>query len=108
MNTRIVAAFLLATAITTPAFADASAQPGGLTRAQVRAELVQFEKAGYQAGGGEDTNYPAAIQAAEARVAQHGAAGGFGGVANGSSSAGASPAVSPTAKDGVQPIYVGG
>lgn len=46
-------------------FAQAS-QP--VTRAQVRAELVELEQAGYHPGG-EDPYYPADIQAAEARVA---------------------------------------
>jgi Domain of unknown function (DUF4148) len=46
-----------------------------LTRAQVRAELVQLEKAGYTPRGGQDPYYPADIQAAEARVAaQNGSA----------------------------------
>ncbi|MFM0632824.1 DUF4148 domain-containing protein [Paraburkholderia xenovorans] len=58
-------------------------------RAQVRAELVQLEKAGYQVGDGDHTTYPAGIQAAEARVAaQNGAASGYGGVTSGSSEAG--------------------
>jgi hypothetical protein len=63
-----------------------------VTRAQVRAELVQLEKAGYQPGHA-DPHYPADIQAAQARVdAQNGtaqaAASGFGGVLNGSSQVG--------------------
>jgi hypothetical protein len=46
----------------------------GVTRAQVRADLVQLEKAGYNVGG-EETTYPSQIQAAEARVAaENGAA----------------------------------
>lgn len=39
-----------------------------VTRAQVRAQLVQIEKAGYNPAR-RDNNYPADIQAAEARVA---------------------------------------
>ena len=86
MNTKIIAAFVLATVIAAPAFADgdpyyphqpvaAAAQPGGLTRAQVRAQLVQIEKAGYNPARSNDPSYPAALQAAEARVAaQNGAA----------------------------------
>ena len=41
----------------------------GVTRAQVRAELVSIEAAGYNPGTGEDANYPADLQAAEAKVA---------------------------------------
>jgi len=40
-----------------------------LTRAEVRADLVRVEKAGYQPGLGEDINYPSDIQAAEAKIA---------------------------------------
>jgi hypothetical protein len=40
-----------------------------LTRAQVRAELVQLEKAGYNPILAANVHYPADIQAAEARVA---------------------------------------
>jgi hypothetical protein len=40
-----------------------------VTRAEVRADLVRLEKAGYQPAVGEDVNYPADIQAAEAKVA---------------------------------------
>jgi hypothetical protein len=38
-----------------------------ITRAQVRAELVQVEKAGYDPTG-DQNNYPANIQAAEAKI----------------------------------------
>jgi hypothetical protein len=65
-----------------------------LTRAQVRAELVQLETAGYNTAHGEDPYYPADIQAAEAKVAaQNGATSGYGGVVSGSWDAGR-PAVS--------------
>jgi cytochrome c556 len=65
-----------------------------VTRAQVRAELVQLEKAGYSPGGGEDPYYPADIQAAEAKVAAQNGATGVGDVANGSSDAGHPAAIS--------------
>jgi hypothetical protein len=49
-----------------PAVASVSSgQP--VTRAQVRAELVALEKAGFRPGL-SDPNYPADVQAAEARV----------------------------------------
>jgi hypothetical protein len=65
-----------------------------VTRAQVRAELVQLEKAGYHVGDGDQAHYPDAIQAAEAKVAApNSATSGYGGVVNGSSDAGR-PAVS--------------
>ncbi|MBB4512545.1 DUF4148 domain-containing protein [Paraburkholderia fungorum] len=69
-----------------------SSQP--VTRAQVRAELIQLEKAGYDPSARNDATYPAEIQAAEAKVAaQNGAANSYGGVVSGSSEAGR-PAVS--------------
>jgi len=60
-----------------------------VTRAQVRAELAQLAQAGYHAGDGDNTHYPDAIQAAEARVsAQNSAATGYGGSVNGTSASG--------------------
>ncbi|CAB3796306.1 hypothetical protein LMG28614_04345 [Paraburkholderia ultramafica] len=40
-----------------------------LTRAEVRADLVRVEQAGYNPSLNDDTNYPADIQAAEAKIA---------------------------------------
>ncbi len=88
IQTVIVAAALAAPVAV---FAQSNAP---VTRAQVRAELVQLEKAGYHPGDGDNTTYPAGIQAAEARVAaQHGTTD-FGGVATGSSDAGRPASVS--------------
>lgn len=63
-----------------------------VTRAQVRAELVQLEKAGYSPVN-DHFDYPASIQAAQARVdAQNGSAqavnSGYGAPIAGSSQAG--------------------
>jgi hypothetical protein len=97
MNIKNIAALTLAAALTAPAFAGVDyhspeapavavtqTQPAGLTRAQVRAELVQVEKAGYRG----HTSYPAEIQVAEAKVSAQNGATGVGGVADGSSDAG--------------------
>ncbi|WP_028204360.1 DUF4148 domain-containing protein [Paraburkholderia nodosa] len=64
-----------------------------VTRAQVRAELVQLQKAGYNPAA-DETQYPSNIQAALARVeatqvAQQSASSSYGGVADGSSDASA-------------------
>ena len=59
---------LLASAALVPAIASAQQASGPVTRAQVREQLVQLEKAGYTPGT-FDPNYPAQIQAAQARVA---------------------------------------
>ncbi|MEX3901156.1 DUF4148 domain-containing protein [Paraburkholderia sp. JPY432] len=47
-------------------FAQSNQQP--VTRAQVRNELIQLERAGYNPSTSNDTEYPADIQAAEQRV----------------------------------------
>ncbi|MFM0342389.1 DUF4148 domain-containing protein [Paraburkholderia fungorum] len=82
------------------------------TRAEVRAELVQLEKAGYNPGASNDATYPAEIQAAEARVAKQNETAvsvadtsGVGGTATGSSASGAS--CSTSSCDGMKPIYFG-
>ncbi|MDR5761119.1 DUF4148 domain-containing protein [Caballeronia sp. LZ035] len=78
-----IAAIALAFAAPVASFAQSS-QP--LTRAEVRAQIVQLEKAGYNPGVVNDTTYPADIQAAEARVAAQSA---YGGVADSNSQSGA-------------------
>ncbi|WP_321799374.1 DUF4148 domain-containing protein [Caballeronia sp. J97] len=55
--------------VAAPTFVFAQNQSAPLTRAQVKAELVQLEQAGYSPATGEQANYPADIQAAEAKVA---------------------------------------
>ncbi|MFM0041790.1 DUF4148 domain-containing protein [Paraburkholderia sediminicola] len=65
-----------------------------LTRAEVRADLVRVEQAGYTPGRADDIDYPADIQAAEAKIAaqddQQLARQAVGGVAqNGSGASGA-------------------
>jgi hypothetical protein len=57
-----------------------------MTRAQVKAELVEFEKAGYNPAFVNDADFPHDLQAAEARVAaQRRSTSGIGGVDSGSS-----------------------
>jgi hypothetical protein len=55
--------------VAAPTFVFAQSQDAPLTRAQVKAELVQLEQAGYSPATGEQANYPSDIQAAEAKVA---------------------------------------
>jgi len=87
-----IQAVVVAAALAAPVAAFAqSNQP--VTRAQVRAELVQLEQTGWRPGQGDHATYPAQIQAAEAKVAAESADTGVGGVANGSSEMGR-PAVS--------------
>ena len=88
----LIQAVVVAAALAAPVavFAQSNAP---LTRAQVRAELVQLENAGYHPGDGDNTTYPAQIQAAEAKVAAQNDAKGVGGAVNGSSDS-ARPAIS--------------
>lgn len=87
----LIQAVVVAAVLAAPVASFAqSNQP--MTRAQVRAELVQLEKAGYHPGI-SSPHYPADIQAAQARVdAQNGTAqasdSSYGGVVNGSSQSG--------------------
>jgi len=63
----LIKAVALAALVAAPvvSFAQSNQQP--LTRAQVRAELVQLEKAGYNPN--DWINYPENIQAAQAKIA---------------------------------------
>jgi Domain of unknown function (DUF4148) len=63
----LIAAVLAVTVLAAPAVSFAQSSKDPITRAQVRADLVQLEKAGYRPGI-DDPYYPANIQAAEARV----------------------------------------
>jgi len=97
----LIAAALAATVLAAPAlsFAQQSQQP--VTRAQLRAELVELEHAGYHPGL-SSPYYPQDIQAAEARVAtKHDAAQdtAYGPSTNGSTQAGE--------RENVKSVYFG-
>ncbi|MFM0646021.1 DUF4148 domain-containing protein [Paraburkholderia bryophila] len=92
MKNVLVCFALAAGALATPvlSFAQSNAP---VTRAEVRADLVRVEQAGYNPSTSDDATYPADIQAAEAKVAaqdpQQATQSSYGGVAqNGSSSSG--------------------
>jgi hypothetical protein len=80
---------LAVSALASPALTFAQTPSGQLTRAQVHADLIRVEQAGYRPGGG-DNDYPVEIQAAEAKIAEQDgalrAADAVGGVAQASSS----------------------
>jgi Domain of unknown function (DUF4148) len=90
-------------------FAQSSSAP--LTRAQVRADLIRLEQAGYNPSAGDDVNYPADIQAAEARAAAQNAAQGDQQRAvesmGGTQQRGSSEAGKPTAETPARSIYFG-
>jgi len=77
-----------------------------VTRAQVRQELIDREKAGYNPSTANDYDYPQNIQAAQARVDAEKAgaaqATGYGPAAGASSRSGA-----PVAPAGTKPLYFG-
>jgi hypothetical protein len=103
----LVQAVFVAVALAAPlaSFAQSN-QP--LTRAQVRAELVQLEKAGYSPGASADAYYPRDIQAAEARVAaQNDATNDVGGAPGGSSVSGAPVVAHEATSVGLKPVYFG-
>lgn len=86
-----VKAVALAAVLAVPAVSFAQSQPanGPVTRAQVRAELVQLEKAGYRPAM-KDLYYPNQLQAAEARIHAQEAAqtSGYGPATDGASQSG--------------------
>ncbi|MGF7129017.1 hypothetical protein P3T40_000483 [Paraburkholderia sp. EB58] len=103
----LIQAVVLAAAVAAPIAAFAQSN-GPLTRAQVRAELVQLEQAGYNPARAADPYYPDDIQAAEARVAaQNGETSGVGGMLNGSSASGSPAASHYSSNAGLKPIYFG-
>ena len=91
---QLVAAVVVAAAVAAPAISFAQpAQP--LTRAEVRARLIELQKAGYSPTA-NDMNYPEDLLAAQARVdAEHGNTSGYGVPAAGTTAVGAPAAVSP-------------
>lgn len=98
----LIQAVVVAAVLAAPVASFAqSNQP--VTRAQVRAELIQLEKAGYEPGRA-DPYYPADIQAAQARVAQQNgtAQSSYGGAVNGSSQSG-----HPVPVNGPKSVYFG-
>lgn len=85
LSTLIVAAALAIPAVSSFAQSNPN-QP--LTRADVKAQLIQVEKAGYNPSVRDDATYPADIQAADAKIAaQNGSS--YGGVSDVTSVSGA-------------------
>ena len=106
-----VIAIAAASALSVPLVSFAqSNQP--VTRAQVREQLVQLEKAGYSPGR-DDPYYPENVQAAERRVAaQQGEVAsvqtsGYGGVDAGATQSGAPTNGRPMNAGGFEPLYSG-
>ncbi|WP_175690019.1 DUF4148 domain-containing protein [Burkholderia anthina] len=111
----LVQAVVVAVALVAPVVSFAQSG-SALTRAQVRAELVQLQQAGYNTARGEDPHYPDAIQAATARVAEQqrlaqaqGAdASGYGAQAQGASASGSrAMGVRPASTEEMNSLYRG-
>ena len=99
----LIQSIVIAAALTAPVavFAQTNAP---VTRAQVTAELVQFEPAGGTRSLANDPYYPEAAQATQARIeAQSGNGQAYGGAHAGSSAAGAPV----QAAAGLKPVYFG-
>jgi Domain of unknown function (DUF4148) len=94
----LIPAVVIVSALAAPtfAFAQSTDNNGPLTRAEVKAQLVQLEKAGYNPAG-DQIDYPANIQAAQARVdAENGrAATSYGPSTSGTSAAGVRSSAAP-------------
>lgn len=67
MQTKLLSAFAAAALIAAPTFAFAQSNNGPMTRAEVRSQLVQLEKAGYNPSM-SDNYYPENLQKAEQRA----------------------------------------
>ncbi|MGF6553611.1 DUF4148 domain-containing protein [Paraburkholderia youngii] len=96
---KLVQSLLVAALVAVPVVSFAQPQQA-LTRAEVRAELVQLEKAGYTPAS-DNAQYPQNIEAAEARVSAGKDATAYGGVANGSSASGSHVPMKHAAADRV-------
>lgn len=113
MKNALVCFALAAGALAAPALSFAQSN-APVTRAEVRADLIRVEQAGYSPSTGDDATYPAGIQAAEAKIAAQNAPqvaqdnqaeqASYGGVTqSGSASSGKSSRM-PTGSDCVGPV----
>lgn len=105
MKTRVYAA-LVASALAAPAVSFAQDATAPVTRAEVQADLVRVEQAGYRPGI-NDVHYPADIQAAEARLAAQDATTPSDTSVGGASMDGSSQAGAPMNTAGAHSIYFG-
>ncbi|KAA0079923.1 DUF4148 domain-containing protein [Paraburkholderia sp. T12-10] len=71
-----IKACAIAAVLAAPVVSFGQASNGPLTRAQVRAQLIQLEQAGYNPTRAKDPYYPNDVQAAEARIHAQGPAAG--------------------------------
>lgn len=107
MKKALVCFALAASALAAPALSFAQSN-GPLTRAEVRADLIRVEQAGYNPSTSDDATYPADIQAAEARIAAQDSAqsgqSAYGGMPQNGNSSSGKPARMPMTQDCVGPV----
>jgi hypothetical protein len=101
-------AMMLATAALSLPLAAFAQTDSPLTRAQVRADLQQLERAGYAPSKGEDPYYPQDIQAAEARVSARSGATSYGGVPSGATQSGSRVITRAASPEEMKQLYFGG
>jgi hypothetical protein len=107
MKTQLFAVAAAAVLLSAPLASFAQQSDAPVTRAEVRAQLVEAQKAGYTQN--DNLTYPADIQAADAKIAAADNAAqpvktGYGPSIGGTSQSGASRAVS---SDGMKPTFFG-
>lgn len=86
---KLVQSLVIAAALAIPAVASFAQSSPSISRAEVKAELVELQKAGYNPVA-DRTQYPRNIQAAQARLnAETGSVSAYGGVADTVSGSGA-------------------
>lgn len=90
-----------ALAVMAAPIASLAQSEGGLTRAQVQAEIAQLQQAGYNPANANTADFPANMQATDASAA--GQSSGYGTATTGSSQMG-----HPAATSGVKPVFFGG
>jgi hypothetical protein len=105
---KLVQSLIVAALVAVPVASFAQSQQQPLTRAEVRAELVQLQKAGYNPSS-DNTQYPQNIEAALARVqADSGAAASaYGGVVRSHAASGSHVAKGHASATGSEVIGLG-
>jgi hypothetical protein len=108
MTKSLFSALLLASALAAPSLAFAQDNNAPVTRAEVRAQLIQLEQAGYSPAN-NDRYYPEDIQAAQARVnASNAMMGqGYGPSTSGTSASGLHVPLAPASGVAQHSIYFG-
>jgi hypothetical protein len=107
MKSLLFAVVASALALPLAAFAQSDLS-APLTRAQVQADLQQWEQAGYHPVTNEDASYPRDVQAAEARLTARNSTTGYGGVMSGSSASGSPVFIRPASPQEMRQLYQGG